>query len=176
MMLSQVVEMALRHVLQRKISEPSLSMQDEGFEFRFVTFQDLKSSLVRIFGSPARAIVYDAGIEPGRRSFDRMVNETKSKEEVLKLLVSRKAGQNWGMISVESLDWQTNSGRISIQDCFEARGRKETQLSVEPSCDFFKGYLAGFLSALFRSDVKVIEERCMAMGDALCVFAFRPTP
>jgi predicted hydrocarbon binding protein len=170
------LELALRQMLQRKFSENSVVQHDEGFEFRFVTFQELKSSLVNIFGAPARTIVYDAGIEPGRRSFDRLAKKTDSREEVLQLLVQRKAGQNWGSISVEALDWKANSGRISIADCFEARGNKATQLSGEPSCDFLKGYLTGFFSALLGYDVRVTEERCMAMGDPRCVFAFRASP
>ncbi len=168
--------MALRPVLQRKLGESSPDLLDEGFEFRFVTFQDVKASLVRIFGTPARAIIYDAGIDPGRRSYDRMANEAESGEEVLKLLVRRKAGQNWGKISVEHVDWKTNSGRISVDGCFEARGRMATQLSTEPSCDFFRGYLAGFFSELFDGDLRVVEEKCMTMGDVRCVFSFRSSP
>ena len=135
----------------------------------------MKASLVRIFGVSARVIIYDAGIDPGRRSYGRMVRDSLSREEALKLLVQRKASQNWGRITIESLDWQTKSGTISIEDSFEARGAT-TQLSKQRSCDFFKGYLAGFFSELFGEEVVVTEDRCVAMGDALCEFAFRVCP
>lgn len=164
--------LAFGQALQRRLHESTLGPREEGFEFRFETFQDLKSSLVRIFGVSARIIIYDAGIDPGRRSYGRMARDSLSREEALKLLVHRKASQNWGRITVESIDWQMKSGRISVEDSFEARGAKE-QLSKERSCDFFKGYIAGFFSELLDEEVTVTEERCVATGDDRCEFAFR---
>ena len=163
--------------LQRRLHEPALGPREEGFEFRFETFQDLKSSLVRIFGVSARVIIYDAGIDPGRRSYSRMVRDSLSREDALKLLVQRKASQNWGRINIESIDWQAKSGRISVEDSFEARGAT-VQSPKEPSCscDFFKGYVAGFFSELLAAEVAVREERCVAMGNERCEFEFKACP
>jgi predicted hydrocarbon binding protein len=130
---------------------------------------------MRVFGTPGRAIVYDAGIDPGRRSCDRIVKETNNRKEALKLLVHRKAAQNWGRIAIESIDWRTNSGRVSVEDSFEAKGMQVTRPTGEPSCDFFKGYFAGFFSELFQREIAVTEERCGATGDSRCVFTFRPS-
>jgi predicted hydrocarbon binding protein len=172
---ARVLELAFGQTLQRKLHDSSLGPREEGFEFRFETFQDLKASLVRIFGVSARIIIYDAGIDPGRRSYGRMARDSLSKEEALKLFVHRKASQNWGRIAIESIDWQTSSGRISVEDSFETRGMTGP-LSKERSCDFLKGYVAGFFSELFDAEVVVKEERCVATGDARCEFAFSASP
>ena len=143
--------------------------RDKTFALRFVTFQELKSSLLKVFGPSASAIVYDAGIEPGRKSCLRLLKACKTNEEILAVLVNRKASQNWGRLVFDNVDWQGHSGKVFVVKSFESR---EIQ-SREPSCYFFKGYLVGFLSELFQTEVAVSENRCEAIGDHRCEFAFR---
>jgi len=161
--------LALRQVFEGILHEPEVFSKDEGFEFRFETFQDLKTSLVRIFGTAGRAILYDAGIEPGRRSCRRIMAVARTKEEVLRLLVVKKNRQNWGDLVIDEMDLKTKSGRISMSNCFEAREAD----SRGPSCDFIRGYLGGFLSEFFGEEkVMMREESCKADGASKCTFVF----
>ncbi len=161
--------MAVAQVFEGMLHESRGFSKDEGFEFRFETFQDLKMSLIGIFGAAGRAIIYDAGIEPGRRSCRRTAAVARSKDEVLRLLVHKKSRQNWGDIVLDEIDMSTRSGRISISNCFEAIGAE----SRGPSCDFVRGYLAGFM-AEFLGEEKVVvrEESCRADGSSKCAFVF----
>jgi bacteriochlorophyll 4-vinyl reductase len=136
---------------------------------RFVTFQELKASLLRVFGPSASAIVYDAGIEPGRSSCIRLLKACKTKQEALTVLTRRKASQNWGALAFDDLDWKEHSGKVVVANSFESRGMQ----SKEPSCHFFKGYLTGFLSELFQDEVAMSENRCRAIGHSRCEFTFR---
>jgi predicted hydrocarbon binding protein len=161
--------LAIRQMFEGMLREREVFSKDEGFEFRFETFQDLKTSLLSIFGAAGRVIVYDAGIEPGRRSYRRTMSVARSRDEALQLLVQKKRLQNWGDLVLEELDFETKSGRVSVSNCFEAREAS----SKGPSCDFFRGYLSGFLSELFGEEKVVMrEESCMADGGSRCTFVF----
>jgi predicted hydrocarbon binding protein len=143
--------------------------KDGSIAMHFATFQGLKASLFKVFGSTATAIIYDAGTEPGRRSFLTLMRDCKTKKDVLELLIQYKANENWGDVEFHNINWQGHSGKVSVARCFESRGVQ----SGDSQCYFFKGYLAGFLSELFASEVTVVEVRCNAKGDALCEFAFQ---
>ncbi len=161
--------MAIRQVFEARLHDQETFSKDEGFEFRFVTFQDLKTSLIGVFGVAGRAIIYDAGVEPGKRSCRRIMTVARTHQEALTLLIRKKSRQNWGDMVLDEVDLETRSGRISVANCFEAR---EVQLEG-PSCDFFRGYLAGFLSELLGEEkVMVREESCRAQGASGCTFVF----
>lgn len=135
----------------------------------FATFQGLKASLFKVFGPTATSIIYDAGIEPGRRSFLTLMKDCKTKKDVLELLIQYKANENWGDVRFHNMDWQGHSGKVSVARCFESRGVQ----SGDSQCYFLKGYLTGFLSELFLTEVTMVEVRCNAKGDALCEFTFQ---
>jgi predicted hydrocarbon binding protein len=161
--------LALKQIFQGRSSESGHLERDEGFEIRFVTFNEIKLSLWKVFGSAADSIVYDAGIEPGRRSCRRLVTIAGGAKETLVLLSERKANQNWGQFSFNKVDLQRGTGRICVDNSFESR-----EMRVEgTSCNFLRGYFAGFLSELFHLGIAVTEEKCRARGDTRCEFTFR---
>ena len=143
--------------------------RDGSFVMHFATFQGLKASLFKVFGPTATSIIYDAGIEPGRRSFLTLMKDCKTKKDVLELLIQYKANENWGDFKFHNMDWQGHSGKVSVARCFESRGVQ----SGDSQCYFLKGYLTGFLSELFLTEVAMVEARCNAKGDALCEFTFQ---
>lgn len=59
-------------------------------------------------------------------------------------------------------------GKVEAEAVLIARGRPSV-----PSCLLSAGYTSGWMSALWESDVLVVERRCAACGDDVCTFEAR---
>ena len=97
-----------------------------------------------------------------------MKKEFDATKEALTLFSRLKREENWGDVVFRDVDFERGSGKIIVRNSFESMARK----AKEPSCHFFRGFLAGFLSELFNKTVVVTEEKCASRGDAHCQFRF----
>jgi len=148
---------------------PKERVEETGFIFPFRAFSDFESALELIFSSSAASVIlYMAALKCGR-NLCRMVKErVRTKEEALSSLSELKNEKRWGKISFQNVRFESGSGKVVIVGSFEAVARKAKQ----PSCHFFRGFLAGFLSELFQKTIAVTEEKCAAKGDEQCEFTF----
>ena len=141
----------------------------DGFFTQFETFGQFKDALELIFSpSAASVILYTAAIKCGVHLYKRVKKEFDTKEEALKLFSQLKREENWGDVTFRDVDVENCSGKVMVEDSFESVARETS----EPSCHFFRGFVAGFLSELFNSTVVVTEEKCASSGDANCQFRF----
>jgi len=153
-----------------------LELPKESFSFQFVTFNDLVSALELIFSpSAASVILFTAAVKCGTQSYNRLKNEFKTKEEALSNLSELKKKENWGNLTFRDVDFVNGSGKILVDDSFETMARKaeEGQKTGQPSCNFLRGFLSGFLSELFEKTITVTEEKCAGKGDEHCEFIFK---
>jgi predicted hydrocarbon binding protein len=149
-----------------KASEKSLR---EFFLIQFETFGQIENALELIFSpSAASVILHTAAIKCGVHSYKKISKVMKTKQDVLNQLSKLKCEENWGNISFMGVDFKRGSGKIRIDNSFEAIARKNNQLG----CYFFRGFLTGFLSELFKKSVTVTEEKCMGKGSPNCEFTF----
>jgi len=148
----------------------------KSFSFQFVTFNDMVSALELIFSpSAASVILFTAAVKCGAQSFKRMKKMFGTKEEALSYLSELKSEENWGKLSFREVDFVNGSGKITIVDSFETVARKEEKgrETNQPCCNFFRGFLSGFLSELFKKTITITEEKCVGKGDEHCEFTFR---
>jgi len=148
----------------------------KSFSFQFVTFNDMVSALDLIFSpSAASVILFTAAVKCGAQSYERMKKEFGTKEEALRYLSELKKKENWGKLSFRDVDFAGGSGKIIVVDSFETVARKaeKGRETDQPSCNFLRGFLSGFLSELFEKSVTVTEEKCVGKGDKHCEFTFR---
>lgn len=139
------------------------------FLMQFETFGQVESALELIFSpSAASVILHTAAMKCGVHSFKKISKAAKTKQDILNRLSKLKRGEKWGEISFVGVDFKRGSGKIRIDNSFEAIARKSDQLG----CYFFRGFLTGFLSELFKKSVTVNEERCMSKGNPSCEFTF----
>jgi len=149
--------------------EASKDRAETSFLFPFRTFSDFESALELFFSpSAASVILYVAALKCGTNSCRKVKKRVKMKEKVLMSLSKVKNEERWGEISFQNVNFENGSGKVIIIKSFEAVARKAEQ----PSCHFFRGFLAGFLSELFKKTVAVTEEKCAAKGNKQCEFAF----
>ena len=130
----------------------------------------MENALELIFSpSAASVILYTTAIKCGVHLYQKTKKEFNKKEEALNHLSSLKKEENWGKMSFQEVDFKNGSGRVIIDDSFEAMARKTNQ----PSCHFLRGFIAGFLSELLKKTIVVTEEKCAGKGDEHCEFIFR---
>ena len=141
------------------------------FSFQFETFSQIEDALELIFSPSAAAVIlYMTAIKCGVHTYKKMKKKIQTKEEALNYLSELKKEENWGRLSFRDISFKNVTGRVIILDSFETIARKTTQ----PSCHFFRGYIAGFLSELFKKTMTVTEEKCAGKGDERCEFTFEP--
>lgn len=137
---------------------------------QFETFGQIEDALELIFSpSAASVILHTAAMKCGVYLYKKISKKTKTKQDILDQLSKLKHEEKWGQISFSSVDFKRGSGKIRIDNSFEAVSRRNNLLG----CYFFKGFLTGFLSELFKKSVLVVEEECLSKGDTFCEFSFR---
>lgn len=148
-------------------------MIEETFALRFITWANLEASLIRelsFYTSPGLAVrvLFHVGETCGRRSLTRITSREppSSPSTVLERLRQIKAEERWGRIDFSGFRLDEARGRIVVTDSFEAKAGS----GDNPICHFLRGYLTGFLSALFAQPLVFEETACAAMGNATCVF------
>ena len=141
----------------------------EFFLMRFETFGQIENALELIFSpSAASVILHTAAMKCGVHSHKKISKVAKVKQDVLNQLSKLKREENWGEISFMGVDFKRGSGKVRIGNSFEAVARKSNPLG----CYFFRGFLTGFLSELFKKSITVTEEKCMSKGSSSCEFTF----
>lgn len=146
-----------------------MKAREGSFTFQFETFGQMENALELIFSpSAASVILYTTAIKCGVHLYQKTKKEFSKKEEALNYLSSLRKEENWGKMSFQEVDFKNGSGRVIIDDSFEAMARKTNQ----PSCHFFRGFIAGFLSELLKKTIIVSEEKCAGKGDKHCEFIF----
>jgi len=117
------------------------------------------------------AVLYSAGKEVGKHAVTRL-KEMFSIEgkDLVQALAQLVQATGWGIIEVDSIDFKCASATISVKDCFEAAAWRKKPYNV---CHWTRGYLAGYMSAVFGKSVEAVEVKCMAKGEEHCEFHIR---
>lgn len=140
------------------------------FLMQFETFGQIENALELIFSpSAASVILHTAAMKCGVYTYKKICRGAKAKHDVLSRLSKLKRKEKWGEITFMGVDFKRRSGKIRIDNSFEAVARKGNQLG----CYFFRGFLTGFLSEFFKKSVAVTEEKCMSRGNPYCEFWFQ---
>lgn len=77
--------------------------------------------------------------------------------------LARESG--WGKFSLNSGDLYGGQARITVKDCFFCLHAKE---SNEPVCHVLVGLVGGIADEIIGASHRVIEDKCIAKGDAVC--------
>ena len=122
----------------------------------------------------AEAFLYYLGYDLGYESAQIFRQEIKYyREEVLEVIKVIQA-LGWGKIEDLTIDFDSKRGGLKIYDLFESKTSIRQFTTVK--CHFFRGFLAGFLSQLLETNIRVFEIRCIAKGDPYCEFIFESSP
>jgi len=137
----------------------------------FDTFGVFKSALEEIFSPSAASLILQSSADKcGRHVCRGITIKIKNKGNVLTYLSHVKESMNWGKISFQDVDFENGTGKIRVLNSFECM---VLICKRQPSCDFLRGFLTGFLSELFDRDISVTVVKCVGKGDDSCEFEFK---
>jgi len=150
-----------------EVSQKSLG---KFFLMQFETFGQIENALELIFSpSAASVILHTAAMKCGVHSYKKISKVAKTKEDILNQFSKLKHEEKWGKVTFSDVNFKRGMGKIRIENSFEGVARKNNPLG----CYFFKGFLTGFLSELFKKSITVTEEKCISKGNPICEFRFQ---
>lgn len=156
------VHIGLEETLEKSVKE--------SFLMQFETFGQIENALELIFSpSAASVILHTAAMKCGVYTYKKISKAAKKTEDILGQLSKLKHEEKWGEISFTGVDFRRGNGKIKVDNSFEAVARKSNPLG----CYFFRGFLTGFLSELFKKSITVTEEKCVSKGNPYCEFTFQ---
>ncbi|NHV06320.1 MAG: hypothetical protein HA495_03165 [Thaumarchaeota archaeon] len=131
--------------------------------------EDALEEMKREFKSAGEAFLYYMGKNGGIKFADTLKKELLVADTSTFLNLLLQLFAITGMCSdAKLLEYNEENGKIhlSFSELFECKNlRKE-----KPNSQFFRGFIAGVVSSLWKTDVKVEEVTCTATGSDFCQF------
>jgi predicted hydrocarbon binding protein len=154
------------------IHYPVLHANTRAFIITAGEFLALMDRLEKILTpSGVTALHYDAGKNIGEHTaLELKENYKLDKEELIQAFAQAQKATGWGIMDFQDVDFKQLSGRIIVKDGFEAYSWGKKNYKV---CNWTRGMIAGFMSAIFGKPVEANEVKCLANGDEHCEFVIQ---
>ncbi len=131
-------------------------------------FAEMIKGLYEKFGEIAATLLYHEAFSGGKFLAEYLSKKLKldGRELLAECLKFYQAG-GWGKVTLVKYDTRKPEIVLRLQDSLECGifGRLE-----KPTSHFLRGHLSGLLTGLLGRNVRVIERKCIAMGDPYCEF------
>ncbi|MCS7116698.1 MAG: hypothetical protein NZ896_04415 [Nitrososphaerales archaeon] len=162
-------EPKLKGFITDKLHFPLLALGERSLTFRVESLAEMFRRLYEVFGSAAAFILYQMGSTLGSDKVEKLrMSYNLSDEEVLKMILDERIAKGWCIPELIEFDKANSRVVVRVYELFECLPSKEKE--NEAKSYFFKGYLEGVLKKVLNREVRVVEERCIAKGDAYCEF------
>ncbi len=137
------------------------------------TFVELQKGIEDLLGSQVDAVFYDAGIRSGKEARETIEIELSEKgEELIKRLFSLMEENGFGWFKVDDLKVNSSERRgiVEVSHSFiaETYGKAE-----RPVCHFVAGFIAGFMSVIWNTEIVCDETSCKSVSGDKCVFEWQ---
>ena len=115
------------------------------------------------------AVFYNAGKKSGFFFAEFLKKEfnLKTIEEQIAVLKQAVRAIGWGIVEDENIDMETLSGSIRIRYNIESSIWGKSSDNV---CHWTRGFIAGYVSAVYKIDLEAVEVKCLASGNPCCEF------
>ena len=77
----------------------------------------------------------------------------------------------WGVFTILNVDWKKKEALITVKDSPVAKEMGRVNYAVD---HVSRGATAGAISIIFRTNIDVIESKCISKGDIVCEFVVKP--
>ncbi len=135
---------------------------------RSVGWATLEKELTSTFITGAAVILQRMGYSYGRYLGRVAKAEQKGATEALQALQDFARESGLGELSLNSGDLYSGQARLVLKNCFFCLHIKD---STEPVCHILTGLVGGVVDEIIGRTHRVLEERCIAKGDAVCEIA-----
>jgi len=131
-------------------------------------FAEMIKGLYEKFGEIAATLLYHEAFSGGKFLAKYLSEKLKisGKELLMECLKFYQAG-GWGRVVLVKCNFKKPEIVLRLYDSLECRifGKRE-----KPASHFLRGHISGLLTGLLNKEVRVIEKKCIAVGDPYCEF------
>ena len=125
----------------------------------------LEKELTTTFVSGAAVILQRMGYSYGRYLGRVARSQKKAEQNVLELLQSFSRESGWGQLALNGGDLSRGQARLVLRNCIFCL---HIEQASEPVCHMLTGLIGGIADEVIGATHRVLEEKCVARGDALC--------
>jgi len=134
------------------------------------SFIELRKQLSKI---GAAALLYTACKESGLGYMDTIIKKfsMKNPRELIEWGMNTISLAGWGSVDIINFDEKSKRAIVRLN---ESEFAKNYGNSKEPVDDVFRAYCAATATVVFKTDMDVIEIKCLSMGNSVCEFIVKP--
>jgi predicted hydrocarbon binding protein len=126
---------------------------------------NLEKELTSTFISGAAVILQRMGYSYGRYLGGVSKSQRKSEQDALESLQAFSRESGWGELVLNGGDLSGGQARLVLRDCIFCLHIGQAS---EPVCYMLTGLIGGVADEIIGGTHRVLEERCVAKGDAYC--------
>jgi len=130
-----------------------------------VGWATLEKELTSTFVSGAAVILQRMGYSYGRYLGKVARAQMKGRQDALQALQMFAKESGWGELALSGGDLGSGQARLVLRNCVFCLHIKEAS---EPVCYVVAGLIGGVADEVIQATHRVLEERCVAKGDAYC--------
>lgn len=137
----------------------------------------LMQDIIEFAGVDAAAIImYRGGYNSGKIIFERYESLVSDKALAMEMSAASAWYFGWGIASIYTENVKGELiGHARIYESFEAEEYlNREELARGKRCHFFRGVVAGIMSAYANKPYIATEQKCLADGDEYCEFLIKP--
>jgi len=125
----------------------------------------IEKELATTFITGAAVILQRVGYSYGRAMGHAAKRAETPPEQAFEAMQALGKESGWGTLSLNSGDLYGGQARITVRDCFFCLHARE---ATEPVCHVLVGLIGGMADEIIGPQHRVVEEKCIAKGDAVC--------
>jgi predicted hydrocarbon binding protein len=130
------------------------------------TWKALRNLLGKDFPEERPRLMFEIGSALGMSFAEEMMKQISDPEVIGRRLPDMAAASGWGIFSLVGDLRYGSKFTASVANCVFCDGEKPAD---SPRCDMLVGVIKGAADVIFGESHKVIETRCQAMGDSVCL-------
>jgi two-component system response regulator HydG len=125
----------------------------------------IERELASTFVTGAAVILQRVGYAYGRAMGRAAKSNMTQPEEAFGALQTLAKESGWGQLTLNSGDLYGGQAGIVVKDCFFCLHARE---ATEPVCHVLVGLVGGIADEIIGGTHRVVEQKCIAKGDAVC--------
>lgn len=169
-------EPKIEHLIIDNLHFPLIAQGERSLIFRSATLNGIMRTIRDIVGRDAgNIIIYQLGVRAGEDKIRHLKEYYKefAPRDILDIALMERCVKGWCIAEIMSLDEYSYTAEIRAKGLFECV-QPSTQRMDRQGSHFFRGYIAGLLTALWDRKISVEEVECMSRGKEACIFKAAP--
>lgn len=169
-------EPKIDHLIIDDLHFPLIAQGERALILRSTTLNEMMQTIRDIVGrSAGNIIIYQLGVRAGEEKIRHLKEYYKEFDprDILDIALMERCAKGWCIAEITSLNEDSYTAEIKAKGLFECV-QPSTQKMDHQGSHFFRGYIAGILTALWDRKISVEEVECISRGKEACIFKAAP--